>query len=312
MAPGLSSPRSTLRRLRLAGNSRIPASLHLQKVTPPKMTCGQRATCARGYARSFHSRIRVSWWASWAPAVSLTPLSPDILEDDVDREGSVQACRGGAVSASPDLRLAPSAAEPQAPVVRAESLTKRFGGLSRSTTSRSRSSPGRHRLSRPERRGQDDDASDAAWPCGTRRAAARFVFGQPYAELDSRPAGSAPCSKRPTSIPAAPAATICRMLARRGRPPPLARRRGAAARRARGAASGASRATRSACGNGSGSRRRFSAIPSCSSSTSRPTGSTRKASAGCATSCAPSRPGSGRSSSRAMCSPRSRRPSTRC
>jgi ABC-2 type transport system ATP-binding protein len=33
------------------------------------------------------------------------------------------------MSAFPDLRLAPGASEPQAPVVRAESLTKRFGSL---------------------------------------------------------------------------------------------------------------------------------------------------------------------------------------
>ena len=121
-----------------------------------------------------------------------------------------------------------------------------------------------HRLPRPERRRQDDDAADAA--------RARRADERPRARLRpalrgaraARAAGSGRCSRRPTSTRAAPAATTCACSARQPSCHDSRVEEVLATGRARAALLAvASRATRSACVSGWGWPRRCSATPSC-------------------------------------------------
>ena len=67
----------------------------------------------------------------------------------------------------------------------------------------------RHRLPRPERGRQDDDAADAARPRRADRAAARSCSAAATPSSSGRRRASAPCSRRPTSTPGGAGATTC-------------------------------------------------------------------------------------------------------
>ena len=86
------------------------------------------------------------------------------------------------MSAFSDLRLAPGASEPQAPVVRAESLTKRFGSVVAVDDLLRARAGDDHRILGPNGAGKTTTLRmllGLAAPTSGRA----LVFGQPYAEL---------------------------------------------------------------------------------------------------------------------------------
>ena len=151
------------------------------------------------------------------------------------------------------------------PAIEIHGLSKRFGDVTAVDEPQLRRPRGsRHRIPRPERRRQDDDPADAARPGRADRRQRHHRRAALRRARRRRRATSARCSSRPASIRAGAHATTCACWPPQAGLPRDPRRRGARRRSASPTpATGASRASRSACASASAWPARCSAGRGC-------------------------------------------------